>query len=195
MRKLSLRFALILLAFGGIGVANATPIEFNPANSTVEEGGTVAVDIVVTPDVGVFIGSYDIDVLFDGSLLSVADVIFGDSLGGPFDSIQGGLSSGPGAYFISEISFLFDLSIVQAGDGSPFTLATILFNADAVGESLLNFGLTLLGNDFGFPVANPPNPGSGSIVITEAVAVPEPGSLILFIFGLALLIAWRRFRA
>lgn len=195
MKKLSLRFALVLLAFGGIGTVSATPIEFNPANSTVEEGGTVAVDIVVTPDAGVFIGSYDIDVLFDGSLLSVADVVFGTSLGGPFDSIQGGFDSGPGSFFLSEISFLFDLSATQAGDGTPFTLATILFNADAVGTSLLNFGLTILGNDFGFPVANPPVPGSGSIIITEAVTIPEPGSLILFLFGLALLITWRRFRA
>ena len=193
MKNLSLRFALVLLAFSGM--AHATPIEFNPANSIVQEGDTVAVDIVVTPDVGVFIGSYDIDVLFDESLLSVADVIFGTSLGGPFDSIQGDFGAGPGGHFISEISFLFDLSIVQAGDGSPFTLATILFNANAVGESLLSFGLTLLGDEFGFPVANPPVPGSGSIVITEAVAVPEPGSLILFLCGLVLLITWRRFRA
>jgi hypothetical protein len=88
MTKASNRLAALLMLLACLGVAEATPVEFNPSAGSVDVGDTIAVDIVVTPDPGVFIGTLDIELGFDATIISVVDVLFGGALGGPLDALQ-----------------------------------------------------------------------------------------------------------
>ncbi len=191
LRKISATAALLLCA----SLSHAIPLTFEPSDTTVELGDQVAIDVVITPD-GTLIGTFDIAVNWDMSILSLFDVTFGDSLGDPepfaFETLVDVILGG-GSAQISEVSLLFG-GLAGLQDGSPFTLFTLIFGTSSAGTSALTFGGIILGDEFGFPPFDLPQPGSGTIEVIEIVAVPEPGTLALFGLGLVLMIAARRQR-
>jgi len=170
-------------------LANATPIEFVPADQTVDLGDQVLVDIVVTPD-DVSIAAFDFIVNYDATILSVFSVVFGNSLDGGLSlSLQDIVDFGSGMLNLAELSLLSvsDLADLQSTDS--FVLASIVFDTLILGTSNLSF----TGNIFGSPgffvdaggVAIATEPGSGSITVVQPpVTVPEPPTWMLLIAGL-----------
>ena len=190
---------LTILLTGLLSVsAHADPIliNFDPVAQTTELGNQVSVD--VTADAGgqvdlfgpVVIAVYDLIVNWDSTLLSLADVMFGGSLGdsGLGESLQGTVP-GTGMVNVAEVSLLFDFTGLQ--DGSVFTLFTLVFDTLDVGTSSLDISDPIVGDFAGLPLEAVL--GTGSIEITErTVAVAEPGTLLLFMTGLLAIRSVRR---
>lgn len=172
------------------------PIEFVPQNQVVELGNQVTVDVVTTPGLDslglpILVTEFDIIVNWDITLMALADITFGSALGGGgFNSLQSAFDLGGGSANAAELSLLFDFTGLQ--DGSAFTLFSLTFDTLAIGTSALNISRSIMGDFFGAPLEAAP--GTGSIEIIEATAIPEPSTLLLFITGLVTLVAARRRR-
>ena len=209
MQKLRLAFFITFgLLFMQVA-AHAVPIDFVPITQTVELGNQVSVDVVVTPGLDpifggpLIVGVYDMIVNWDDSILSLVDVfvdvVFGTSLGGPLDSFQDVIDLGPGSVNVAEASLLFDFTGLQ-DDGSQFVLFSLVFETIGLGTSSLELEGNILGevspfNFIGDFVPIEAEPGSGSItVVAPPVAVPEPGTLLLFLTGLLAVGVLRRKR-
>jgi len=195
------RIVVTLSLMVASSIANATLIEFDPADSVADLGDTVAIDIVATPEAGELIGEYDFIVNFDPSILALDNVVFGNALNDDplFCALLGcrGFNDVGGAANLFEVSLVFPLSLLQDG-ASSIVLATLFFDTIGVGTSGLSFagnipgqppGFDILGDEFGFalPVFDP---GIGSVTV-RAVQVPEPGTLVLMLSGLVLLVRRR----
>jgi len=199
MKKATISCAVImmmLICALGTGPAMAVTIGFDPASLSVTEGDTFDVDLFIEglgDGVAPSLGTYDLDVLFDPAILAFDTVVFGDQLD-IFDS--GGNPAGasvtsPGTLNMFEVSLdgPFFLDLFQ---DDTFVLASISFNAVAVGPSFLNLDNIILG-DGEFPV-NPIIPDTivnGSVTVNP---VPEPATILLLGAGLAGMAGFRRRR-
>lgn len=177
-----------LLAAGILSApAMATTISFSPSAASVGIGGNVAVDVRVSGlGAGTDIGAFDLNVLFDASLLNLTGYALGASLGDTslFEALDISLgNTAAGKFNLSEISLLSDLSAQQ----DAFTLATLYFSGAAVGSSALSLGDVVLGDAFG-------NALQADLQGASVTSVPEPHNLALFLAGLALAGAVRRQR-
>jgi hypothetical protein len=193
MKPFLKRYAILLpFLFFAAGRALAMPtLEFVPSAQTVNLGDQTTVDINVTGLSGEFVGAFDFDVNWDSSLLSLASVDFGTSLGGPVDSAQSNPltdSSNPtfglaGTANVAEVSFA-DLSTLQTGT-DPFSLFSLTFESLAAGTSSLAFSPGLfggfLGDDLGFSLLTDAS-ATGAITVD-----PIPAAVYLFLSGLGAL--------
>ena len=168
--------------------ANATVIGFDPVSQDVLVGSTASVNLVIQ-DVGDYtapsVSTYDLNILFDPTILQFNSAVFGNGLdvwGMGMNARDASVAS-PGTLNIYEISFDSpdDLNDYQPGS---FTLATLSFDALSAGESPLDISINALGDAYGDPLGA--DLSSGSITATSAAApVPEPATLFLFLNGLA----------
>lgn len=195
-------FSLMLAAVLGFnaGPATATAVlptlEILPAAQDVQLGDSVEVAITISylgdfmaPSLGVF----DIDFVFDASVLSLSSVAFGDPVLGDqldlfgFGSIALATPSDPaGSVNLFELSFDLpeDLIDLQA---ASFTLATLSFDAVGLGSSNLTLGVISLGDQDGAPLFFEAIDGAVNVV-----PVPEPGAALLF--GAGMLVVSRALR-
>lgn len=134
------------------------------------------------------LGGYDLHISFDPAVLTLGQVIFGDPvLGSQLDLFRLGSlrSADPGAAGLRlyEISFdsANDLNFLQAGH---FTLVTIAFTA--IGPGTSNLGLSIDAASDADGNALPLTSNGAAIIVTSAV--PEPGSALTLLCGLALLL-------
>lgn len=177
-------------------LANATLIEFVPADQTVDLGDQVLVDIVVTPDGDLSIAEFDFIVNYDATILSVFSVVFGNSLGDGLayvddqgTSFQDIFDFGSGMLNLAELSLLSELELDALQNTDSFVLASIVFDTLILGTSNLSFTGNIFGSlgFFGdaFFAIIPTDPGSGSITVVQPpVTVPEPPTWMLLIAGL-----------
>ena len=202
--------SLLVFIFGSMFLApsSAVTIGFSPSSQTVNVNDVFNVDIVIS-DLFASDGSreivsaFDLDVLYDPSLLNATAVTFGTSLGDPdpflfealFDSV---LSLG--RVDLAELSFLcaeedltdpfcsFGPFLVGLQPNVSFTLATLSFEALAEGTSLLRFdaltlpGVDVKGLDPFTPFDLSSTTGEGEVIIVASV--PEPGILLLMLLGI-----------
>lgn len=187
--------------------AQATLIEFAPADQTAELGDTVAVDIVATPEGGELIGAYDFIVNFDPAVLALNGVIFGASLNDDpfFCNLLGcrDFFDTGGAVEMFELASPFTPLVALQDGVAPVVLATLIFDAIGVGISGLSFTgnvlgqaapSNLLGDEFGIPLAVF-DPGTGQVVVNAPpVTVPEPATWTLMLAGLLIMTAGFRRR-
>jgi hypothetical protein len=149
-------------------------------------GGELAVDVTIS---GLTAGglpslqSFELDIVFDDSVLALAGASFGTGLNGgnASKSIQdSGLRPGGTQAFLAEVSLLTDLT-PQPGS---FLLGTLLFDVIGTGSLTLDLGSNVA------PVSplflSPP---STSLLVDEVStlgvqAVPEPGAAALVGLGL-----------
>lgn len=178
-------------------VAAAVTIDFLPSAQTVALGDPASVDVVISGlDVlGEIVGSYDLDATYDASVLTATDVTFHTALGGPLDSFPGFDLATPGVVDFFEVSFLSDADLA-AIQGDSFTLATLVFDAIAVGTSPL--GLIATGT-FNFVVGSGAmeltvDTGTGAITVEDAGSVPEPTTGALLAAALSVLVVRGRAR-
>jgi hypothetical protein len=179
-RTKSTLLALVAVLMAPIA-ANADPIIVAASTATeVEVGSTVDVLISITNLTGEIVGAFDLSLLFDDSVLSVADIFFGTALlDDPLDSfgsIQGS-STGPGTANAFEISLGF---LLPEQDGfTDFLLFGVTFDVIGAGLTSLDPNVFAVGDYFGLPISVAVQNSS-----VTATAVPEPGTLALFGIGL-----------
>src|SRR4051812_15102946 len=133
MRKsIPILSAALLLSVGFAPAADAFTLSIVPQASTVNVGGTVAVDVIASNlanGTAPSLSAYDLNFAFNSSVLSFDSIVFGTGLsvlGSPgFQDFTPGL----GAVNVAESSFDSDADLNTLQPGA-FTLFTITFNAD-----------------------------------------------------------------
>jgi hypothetical protein len=192
--QMSLRIALLFLITAV--EALATTIYVTPAGQTAGLNSPVSVDVNVSglgSAIAPSVGTYDLDVAFDSTLLSFSSVIWGtglDVLG--LGDIQ---SAMPGVGTIE----LFELSLDSPSDLNSlqlpaFGLFTLNFSTLAVGTSSLTLNVVALGDADG--VSLPADVSNGSVTVSSGSPsqVPEPNTALplLLILGFRVLSLRRR---
>lgn len=160
-----------LLSFGSATAQIA--IDTVPSSQNAPLGTTVAVDLVIS-GLGNFappsLGTFDIDVTFDPSILSFQNAAFGDQL----DLI--GLGSitqvAPGVMNVN----IFELSLDDPADldtlqPGSFTLATLTFATIASGTSFLEVIVNALGDAVGDPLTA--ETGKGTVRVVAGLEVAD----------------------
>ena len=189
-RTLVLCLLPLLLAVRG----EAISIGLSPSPVATSVGGSFSLDLVVAglgDGIAPSLGAYDLDVLFDTSLMSLDSVSFGDLLGGAADALQDAFANGVGSWNVSELSLLSP-SELDALQPASFVLATLDFTAVAEGTGSVALGNAIAGDGFGSPLEL--QLGAARVEIGGGAVVPEPGAALLFGLG-ALAVARARRRA
>ncbi|MFQ5777824.1 MAG: cohesin domain-containing protein [Terriglobia bacterium] len=188
-------FLVLLMALSPLPAQADSFIVLSPGTITIPEGVSFSMELSIS-GLGLFmapsLGAWDLDVLFDSSILGFTGATFGDPiLGDQLDlfglgSITGVDNSLPGVLNLFQLSldFPIDLDTLQA---DSFVLATLDFDAIGVGSSALTINLNALSDADGFPLVA----GAGG---ANATVTPEPATLLLLASGLGALGAWRRKR-
>jgi hypothetical protein len=188
MKKIiSKGLAVVCLAAGMLGAAsaNALYVQAVPVDSTVSVGGGVQVDIVIgdlTDNTAPSLGAYDLDVVFDASILQYTNIIWGDQLDqdqlGSLrllddSAVQDGLLN------VFEVSY-DDIATLDSQQSGEFVLFSLLFTALDAGESLFNIDVLALGDAQGNALT------ADQVSGASVTAVPLPAALPLLMSGLAL---------
>lgn len=166
--------------------ADAASIVFSPSSTSVDVGDTVMVDLIVTglgDGAAPSLSTFDLDVLFDPLLLSVATVTFGDPiLGDQLDLGAGSITLptlGTGVINLFALSFASP-ALLDSDQADTFVLAALAFSGLGNGISALSLSVNAFGDSFGDPLAV--STGVGGIEV-GATVVPEPSSLLLLLLG------------
>ena len=168
---------------------SAAPItlSLNPASAAVTSGSMLDVSAVISglglpPEVG----SFDVGVIYDPTLLTPTGVTFGGFLGDP-DLLQAlsasNLSFAPDIAEAAEVSLLSNTQLDMRQSAS-FTLFTVDFVAIGSGTAVLQYA------------GGPIDDGNGNLLFgTKTIGpVPEPGSLLLVGGALCFLAVLSRLR-
>jgi hypothetical protein len=177
--------ALLLFALVLAVRSEAVSIGLSPSPVATSVGGAFTVDLVVAglgAGVHPALGSYDLDVAFDASLLSLDGVSFGDLLrdGSVLDSLQDAFEVVAGSWNVSELSFLSPSELLGQQPTS-FTLATLSFSALAPGTTSVTLS-GIAGDEEGDEIPDVQF-GAARVEIGGGAVVPEPGAALLFAFG------------
>lgn len=162
-------------------------LSVSPASQSVTLGSPVSFDVNISGlGNGTALGTYDINLGFDPTLLSYSSIVFGNQVDiSGLGDIQS-VTPGTGTVDVFELSLdsPSDLNSLQA---SSFTLATLTFDTLATGT---NSPLTLSVNALGDAVGNSINANleNGSVTINGLVtSVPEPSMIFSMVAGLFLI--------
>lgn len=173
----------LALSFGSLSTY-AISLDVIPSTQGVSLGRSVSIELAISglgdlsaPSLGVF----DLDVLFDETILDFnavdfGDPVLGDQLALVFPSLEQSSLVGPGQLNLFELSFDLpeDLDLLQMG---TFKLAKVTFDALDFGKSPIDISVNTLGDAFGAPLT-PVDVRGGT------VRVPEPTTLTLLFVGL-----------
>ena len=188
--KVSVIFAVAALLVAG--VAEAAVVSLIPSTTSVASGSQLTVEVVVAGlGSGQVVGGFDLDIVFDASILSASNVIFGTSLG--LNGVNQFSSSilSAGRIDLAAVSLLSGVDLIALQTGS-FSIAQLTFDALVSGLTDIRFDLLttpglLFSDEFGN--ALPVTVGSeASVTVTAAGGtVPTPGSLSLVLLSLILI--------
>jgi hypothetical protein len=187
MRKILCTIAISLVAFSlSVLNANAATIGFSPSSSSVGVGDPVSVDIVVSGLGGEIVSAYDLDVLYDDSIVSATGVSLSSALGdeGLFEAFYASSLATSGVIDFAGLSLLSDASLLALQGGDSVVLATIEFSAIADGTTALSFNFDAFNDMKGAGAAVldlSVNPGRINV---GAAVVPEPTAALVFVVGL-----------
>lgn len=166
--------ASMVSLFLSISIAKAASLEFVPSlhNTTVGNTVNIAVRISglgnqVAPSLGVF----DINVVYDSSILSLSSAIYGDPILGDQLDINGigsikTTTPTTGSINLFELS-LDPASVLDSQQAGEFILANLSFNTLAIGNSSLTFNVNSLGDSAGNPIST--SLSSGAIHVAAAI--------------------------
>lgn len=168
---------LLLLVFTWSLPASAYVLGFIPNTQSVQLGGQASVVVRVAGVRPYGLGNYDLDVLYDPTILAFDRALDHMGLG---SAIGLGVSDVPGRVTLSDFSLEWPSDLL-ASQPDSFPLLTLVFKAQAVGTSFLEFDFVNLGDVYGDTVTLIDAP-FGSITV-NAASIPEPGSLMLITIG------------
>ncbi|MGY4829031.1 cohesin domain-containing protein [Sphaerotilaceae bacterium SBD11-9] len=177
-----------LALFAGMAAeANAYTVTVNPADQTTSVGSEISVSVTVGDLFPGGLGSYNLDLSFQGGVLGFDRVVDGFGMGGAF-----GLSYAlNGDVLTLADTSLDDVDTLLALQSPSFTLFTVYFDALAEGTSFLSLSGITLADAYGIEGAFTST--GGSVTVQSVSAVPEPGTLPLVLLGgLACVWAGRR---
>ena len=194
MRKivLNLFFRIIITLAIGSSTVHAVSLSIDPAATGAVPGESVSLDVTISglgntspPSLGAF----ELDLLFDNSIISFNSVTFGNQLDiSGFGSITG-VAPGVGTVNIFEVS-LDTPADLNSSQLASFTLATFSFTASSLGTSPLTIGRVDLSDADGFVIT------PDSINGAKVDVVPEPSTFALLGIGLVcVVIGYRRKRS
>lgn len=149
-------------------------------------GDTVNVDINISGLENVDLATFDLDVTYDEFVLSFNSYTLYDGLGIISDDAEDWSNGddGFGTVNLAEVSYLLDLS----GQSDSFTLATIIFDGLAVGNSALEFACVDLGDGLGDAI-DVDSLGTAGVDVNP---VPVPAAVWMLGSGLVGLMGIRR---
>ncbi len=179
--------------------AAGTTLTVDPLQSSVAVGGTTEVELTVSglgnrsaPSLSAF----DLEFLFDSSVLSIAKTVFGTS-SAPFNQLD--LSGAgpitavaqptPGDLHLQEIS-QDSAALLDSQQLGSFAIAEITLRGTSTGVAALSLSVNALGDSQGNPLAVSSLIGA-NLTVGPSSAVPEPNTLSSLGFGLLVLLYWR----
>lgn len=178
-----------------VTVANATPV-LTIGSASATQGGTAVVNLDVSGlGGGTALGTYDVSVGFDPSLLGFISASYGDpSLGDQLD-LEGfgtltATTPGTGTVDFFELS-LDTPDALTSSQASSFTLAALKFQALSAGVSPLMLSVNAVGDQNGSPIAAALQNGMVTVSSSQPTSVPEPPSLLLCVTGGLMLLLLR----
>jgi len=189
MKKIFSRFVLaISLMFASIANANVI-LSLDPVTQPSTPGDIISVTIMID-GLGDFeassLGGFNLDILFDASILSFTSYSLFDSLGDvdllEADDFSWGLTE-PGKVNVSEVSYLFDFELWDMQPGS-FALAELFFSVNQSGinqTTSVSFGDMELTDAVGQEI-------NVDRVNDAAVSIPTPATLMLMGLGLLIML-------
>lgn len=179
--------------------AHALTISVAPSSGTIDVGGNVIADLVISGlGSGVAastVGAFDVNIAFNPAIVSLNSVTFGALLGNPAfgEAITAFDNSTPGTVNLFSVSLLeasgstctFCLPpYLDALQPSTFVLATLSFAGLSQGTSALSILVNALGDGDGNDVATGLITSDGTVTVrATSTAIPEPGSLALMLVG------------
>jgi len=194
MKKIWLILTLVgSFALGGVSPAAAVTLTLVPSPSTIQVGGTVSVDLLISglaPSGPPSLGAFLVETTYNSSVLTYNSVVFAGFLGNPNNPLETDIvvnTGTPGVVSLEEDSFLSTAVLDALQTTDPFLLATLTFTGSAVGVSSLGFGAIDLSSAAGTSLTNPTLQGA-SVTVSS---IPEPGTLTLFVPFTAMVGAWR----
>jgi hypothetical protein len=174
---------LVLFAatFGAV-TAKADLLSFTPATQTINVGGTATIDVQVSGLArGQAVGSFDLTVLSNNSIVTPLSVLFLGNLGTPADELLGSDLSVAGAVNAFEVSLEDTATLLGLQASQPFSLFRISYQGIAVGSTVLTLKnsprVVSDGDGTIIPFTNTAT-ATINVVGTEGT-VPEPSSWIL----------------
>lgn len=192
MKKLIALFATALISLS----SQATLLSIDLDNTDYQVGDTLQANVMISDieedsfGFQKLLASFELDLLFDSSLLAYQSTNFGTSLDVDpfFASNQLDLEIGSGSLFLSEVSFAFSDDLFVAQDGqSSFLLASVSFDVISDGLNIFQFDNVVLGDDFGTDFSSVSSSGA-EVIVGGATSVPEMPSLAIFALGLIALV-------
>ncbi len=188
---MKVRFVLAAATLFLAGFAQAASVSLVPVATSVASGSQLTVDVVVAGlDSGQVVAGFDLDVVFDASILSASSVVFGTSLG--LDGVDQFTSAilSAGRIDFAAISLLagVDLLVFQGG---AFSIAQLIFDTLAPGFTDIKFDLLtapglLFSDEFGNALSVAVG-SEASVTVTASGAVPTPGALSLVLLSLLMM--------
>lgn len=142
MKKMIIGWLALLLALG-TPLAQAGPIlSINPALAATGVGGTVLMEVRVDglTAAGEIVSAFDLDILYDSTLLDAANVVFNYAAFGGAGSVLADIDDASGVLKVFLSSELLD-SDLAALQGDSVSLFTFEFMGLAAGSDLVKFGL------------------------------------------------------
>ena len=167
----------LLVSCSALPAFSAT-LEFSPGTASVEPGGSLVLDLVVSDLAGNAVAAYDLGIAFDDAQLQLDSVVQTTGLGDPtfFEAFYGS-TIGTGFIEISGLSVLSDAVLLLSQGGDSVILATIGFTALTPGDTSIGFAATELTGLVAQPLDVTPIDGQVTII-------PEPATALLLAFGL-----------
>jgi hypothetical protein len=165
-------------------------LSIDPSSETVPLGSQVTVNIDIAGlGGGTALGTYDLNVGFDPTLLSYDSIVFGNQVDiSGLGDIQF-VTPGTGTVEVFELS-LDSPSELNSLQASSFTLAALTFDTLATGSnSPVALSVNALGDAFGNSLTA--DLENGSVTINAPSAVAEPATVPLLGAGLFFIVALR----
>ena len=197
------KIKLLILAIYGLVLSMMSPmavggviLNLSPSSQTALPGDNISLDLIIsglnaggTPS----LGDFDLDIAFDITKLTFTGYSLGSFLGviSSAEAYDYSLGGSGGLINLAEVSAL-SAAELDSLQGSSFTLATLLFHVDVLGNGAstnVSFStINALGDGFGDSLGVD---AANSATISNSV--PEPSSALLILLGLSGL-SWLRLR-
>jgi len=198
MRKMTTLLAVLCglsMALAASEEAQAIGIGFAPSSITASAGDSFFLDVVVTDLAGGIVSAYDLDVIYDATLLSATSVSFGPLLGdvGTFQVLEDFDLSTPGVVDLAQLSLLSDgaLASLQPDDG--FVIASLGFSVGTTGSSTIGFSFDAFNDVKGVRASVLDVVAGTATVRPPGAPIPEPTAAAVFGAGI-LVVSWRHRR-